>query len=75
MSINTNLSYLFFLKESGIDTFLQNEPNNLYNEKIIIKDKERFESKKNLSEIITLDDNWHANVNWFAEAGSEERER
>ena len=56
MSTNTNLSYLFFLKESGIDTFLQNEPNNLYNEKIIIKDKERFESKKNLSEIITLDE-------------------
>ena len=36
MSINSNYSYLFFLKDSGVNSFLQNSPNNHY--KITHKD-------------------------------------
>jgi len=50
MSINSNLSYLTFLKNSGINTFLQNSPNNCYKVKnknkapnINIKDIESLE--------------------------------
>ena len=30
MSINSNFSYLFFLKDSGVNSFLQNSPNKYY---------------------------------------------
>ncbi|MDP7196414.1 MAG: uracil-DNA glycosylase, partial [SAR202 cluster bacterium] len=30
MSINSNFSYLFFLKDSGVNSFLQNSPNKHY---------------------------------------------
>ena len=30
MSINSNSSYLFFLKDSGVNSFLQNSPNKYY---------------------------------------------
>ena len=36
MSINSQYSYLFFLKDSGVNSFLQNSPNNHY--KIAHKD-------------------------------------
>ena len=30
MSINSNFSYLFFLNDSGVNSFLQNSPNKHY---------------------------------------------
>ena len=38
MSIESNLSYIKFLKESGINNFLQNNPNKYYGEKNLNND-------------------------------------
>ena len=52
MSINSNLTYLYFLKESGISSFLQNSPNIRYNKAT----KNSADFSKNLNEIDSLID-------------------
>ena len=51
MSKKSNLSYLNFLKESGIYNFLQNSPNKYYKEIINEKKLDKSHFSKNLNEI------------------------
>ncbi len=54
MSIYSNFSYLFFLKDSGVNSFLQNSPNNHY--KVAYNDTSHnsFSSPNNIQKIETL---------------------
>ena len=54
MSINSNFSYLIFLKNSGVRSFLQNFPNNHYKTKNIIKSLNKVQIPKNIEDITSL---------------------
>ena len=55
MSINSELKYLYFLKKSGIDSFLQNTPIYRFNTTSPKKFKESS-AKKKLDEIDNIDE-------------------
>ena len=54
MSIKSNLSYLIFLKESGVYSFLQNSPNKYYKEIINKKILDNSHLPNNLNDINSL---------------------